>query len=177
MKYLVVGVALLLAGAVVEVFADPYLPASVSNYQKGFDAAEKRVQDSGFGGAFRVPSEVQTLSGTVIAIQGDKLSVRTLAVDPFADPALNDRTIVITSDTKLIQIVPKDPKVFQNELTVSAKSGVTGKPAPVPFTEVVITVADIRVGDSFTVTASENIKTAATFTAQEIQIQPNAAPK
>ncbi|MBI5400894.1 MAG: hypothetical protein HZB12_02175 [Candidatus Yonathbacteria bacterium] len=153
-------------------------PASSENtYQAGFDAAKKRVLESQMGMMLRTSDDIRVLSGTVTAVNGNRITLHTQSANPFDDdPSLSTRTVLITSETKIVKLSQKDPKEMQAEMTAFMKNMQTikgGTPAmpPEPFTRASATATDIAVGISLNITATENIKTAKEFTTSEIQIQ------
>ena len=173
-KYFAISAALLLAGVVIGIFADPYLPASLSNtkkgYATGFDAARTLVEKSGLGNFSRTPDDVRSISGVVTAISGNRMTLRLVSNNPFDDQNLNERSVLIAANTKIIKLVAKDPKAFQAELTEFNKTPQAGS-APQPFTQVIVGTQDIKTGELLTVTAPENIKMMKEFTASEIRIE------
>ena len=162
-KFLASLVAVFIVGGIVGVAVDPYLPSAVSNakkgYQTGFTAARKLVEESRFGSFFKMPDDMRTLSGTVTSIENDKVGIHLTSTNPFDDQILNDRTVVITADTKILKIVGKDSKVLQAELA-KFDSTPTATP-PLPYTQSVGSIGDIKVGQTLTVTTLENVKTEA----------------
>jgi len=178
MKYFSIGVVLFVVGGIVGVVADPYLPASLSSakksYQSGFAAARKVAEESQYGNLFKTPDDIRFVGGTVTAVSGNRLTVHSQLANPFADPALSDRTVLVTADTKIVKFVAKDPKVYQEELATfksSTESKVAGATSPLPTTRIAVDVSSITVGMVVAAVASENIKTMKEFTATEIQIQ------
>lgn len=99
------GAALLLAGVAIGILADPYLPSALSNakkgYQSGFATAKKLVEESRYGNYFRTPDDIRFVGGTVTAINGDRLTIHTASANPFDDPALNERTVLVDANTKV----------------------------------------------------------------------------
>lgn len=178
--YLIAGVALLLAGGIISVFADPYLPASLSNtqkgYQSGFIAAQTLVEDSSLGSFFKTQDDVRAVSGTVTAIDGNRITIHdeSSAINPFDGPAIKDRTIVIDTNTKIIKLTEKTSAMIKAEMDAYLKTLISSS-TPVttsqPYIQTTVDASSIKIGDLLTVTASENVKTVAEFTAQEIQIQ------
>ena len=163
------AVIALLAGIILGVFVDPYLPASISNakkgYQAGFEAAKMLVASSSVGAMFNTPADVRSLSGTVTAIHGDTLTLHVGVTDPFGDPALADRMVTIDASTTIVR------------LTIRPGSPATSKdaiPTPPLFTQTAVNLSGISIDDPLTVTAAENIATAKAFTATGIQIQARA---
>lgn len=183
--YLIAGVALLLAGAIIGVFADPYLPASLSNakkgYQSGFAAAQTFVENSSLGSLSRTQTDVHTVSGTVTAIQGNRITIHSDFVsNPLEGPVVANRIVTIDTNTKVIKLTEKTPAMIDVEMhaliTVQLTKQATSTSVTIsaePYIQTATNASTIKVGDSVTVTAGENIKTLAEFTAQEIQIQPH----
>ena len=157
-------------------------PSGAENtYQEGFNAAKKLVEESSFGMMLRTPDDTRTLSGTVTSVQGNRITIHTQTMNPFEDPALLDRTIIVTKDTKISKLTTKDPKVMQSETEAFMKmmqGDNTGLPTmpPEPFVRAPSDIASIIVGTILNVTATENIKTLKEFTASEIQVQQNMTP-
>lgn len=152
-------------------------PASIGGgtYQEGFDTAKNRVLESAMGAIFRTPDDIRTLSGAVTALNGSKITIHIESQNPFDDPALADRTIVITVGTKITKISQGDPKVFQAEMDTFMKKIQSGKvagspPVPPEPTRTTVGASSIKVGDTITATALENIRTLKEFTASELQI-------
>ncbi len=152
-------------------------PAGTENtYQAGFDAAKKLTLESPMGAMLHTPDDIRGISGTVAAISGNRITIRTQSVNPFEDPSLSERTVVVVNDTKIYKLSQKAPKVMQSEIEAFMKTMQTGKSGTVatpsePFTRTKISVSDITVGDIVNVTAIENIKTMKEFSASEIQVQ------
>jgi len=153
-------------------------PADSSNtYQAGFDAAKNRVLESSMGLMFRAPDDIRTLSGAVTAVDGNQIIIHTESTNPFVDPTLADRTILITSNTKITRISQSNTATFQAEMEAFMKQMQSGKgtggtpPQPPEPVRTTVSASSILVGDTLIVTAVENIKTSKEFTASEIQIQ------
>ena len=159
-------------------FADPYLPVSLSNakkgYQNGFSAAERLVMASSFG-AMMSPSDVHSISGTVGAVNGNKIMVHTVSTDPFADASLADRIVDISTDTKIFTVTQNTQSVLQGKLAVLAEptqaNKGSGTQLPQPVTQTAASATDIAVGDKVTVSAVKNIKTEGEFMASEILVE------
>jgi hypothetical protein len=177
-------VALLVIGAVAGALIDPYLPALVSNskkgYQAGFNAARTLVLNSSLGAFLQTSNnDVRALAGTVTYINGSFLTLHVKSLNPFDDPALADRVIVINASTTVTRITQKDPVAFQAEMAAFLKANAgRAKPAtaPVSFTTAAARVSDIKVGDTINVLAFGNVKTVKEFVAHSIQIQQKVAP-
>lgn len=154
-------------------------PASIGGgtYQEGFDTARARVLESPMGMIFKTPDDIRTISGAVTAISGNQITIHTESQNPFDDPALADRTITLSSDTKITKLSQGAPADFQAEMDAFMKKMQSGKdvgllpPVPPEPARTTVEVSGIKVGDTLTVTATENIKIMKEFTASEIQIQ------
>ena len=161
-------------------------PVGTENtYQAGFDAAKKLVEESTLGNMMRTPDDIRTFSGTVTKVEGNNVTVHgQISMDPFADPALLDRTIIITNDTKIFKLSQKDMKTFQAEIDAFAKKtqkATSGNIPPILPPEAFIRtpsdIAGITAGSQINITAVENIKTMKEFSASEIQIQESLPPQ
>jgi hypothetical protein len=151
-------------------------------FQSGYDAAKKKLQDQGIG---VLPSniEIKSILGTVQNVSGNSIVIKTMHIEnPLSDSDLDLRTIQITSDTNFYQLIQKDYQQFQQELADFQKKA-QEQPnnentdsqqaaAPLPFDKKTITLADIKEGQSITVTANEDIKNKKEFVATEISLQP-----
>lgn len=167
-----------LIGAVAAMLADPYLPASLSNtqkgYQAGFDAAKTLVASSSIGNFFQTPADVRMLSGTVTAISGDRVTFRVQPANPFDDPTLAERTAIADASTIITVQARKDQKTYQADISalVGTRITATGTAAALisPFVTTPASLSDIKVGTSINVSATGNIQSSGEFTASAIQI-------
>lgn len=166
------------AGASFVYFKQAYSSTTGNSYQDGFDAAKKRVLESPMSATLRTPDDIRTISGVVTAVNGNRITIHTQSMNPFEDPTLDDRIIIVTADTKISKLSSKDPKVYQTEMNVFMKNMQSAKPSsnplipPTLFTSTSAVVADIIAGSIISVTAGENIKSTKEFSASEITIQP-----
>ena len=176
-SHIAAGVALILVGAVIGAFADPYLPAVVSNsqkgYQTGFDAAKKVVENSPLGSLVRTSDDVRVVSGTITAINGQQFTLHTqVAINPFETAQLIDRTVLLTANTKVTLSSPKDSKIVQQIMSQPRTSTSTSL-----YNQTAVSASSLKVGDSVLVTATENAQNLAQFSAAEIQILPQLFAK
>lgn len=148
-------------------------------YQAGFDAAKKLVQNSPLGGMIISQNDIRSFSGTVTAINGNRISVRGQASsDPFADPSLNNRTVLITKDTKIFTFTLKDAKTMEAEMSAfmkgSDKKGSVVPPIPPSMSTLTQSdISSIKVESNISVTTTENIKTLKEFSATEVRVGNN----
>ncbi len=174
-----IGIAFLI-GAFAVAFADPYLPASISNakkgYQAGFDAAKTLVENSSLGSFFQTPADVRMLSGTVTAINGNRITFHIQSTNPFDDPTLADRVASIDASTAITMQTRKDQKTYQAGISalvqVHTVAASTTAAIISPFVTTSASISDIKVGTSVNVSAAENIRSLGEFTASAIQIIP-----
>ena len=151
-----------------------------NTYEAGWNAAKARLAASPQFGIMMQQSEVKTLSGAVVSISGNSIAIKTAPLEPLADPMFDNRTIIITSTTKISRMIPRDQSevkkemdAFMKSLQTLPKAGQLAVP-PVPpsmFTQKDATLADIKVGDAIVVIAEGNIKESKEFNAVKIQIQ------
>jgi hypothetical protein len=171
----------LVVGMITGVVFDPYLPAPLSNtergYQNGFSAAKSLVENSAIGSTLlRTPEDIRTLSGMVTVVNGNTITLHTISNDPFADAALSDRMVTIDASTKIVALTQKDPKTLQGEMAAFAKASPASATPPAPFTQTPADRSSITVGTTLSVTAPENIRSTKEFTASEIMISTQVTP-
>jgi len=172
-KQMTLIVVALIVGFVIGAVATYYYVAP-SSYQSGFNASKALVEKSNLGQF--IPNGLSTITGTVTAVQGDRVTIHTDPNNPFADTELAERTVIVDSSTKITKMEPKDPQEFQKEIKAFSSSSPTAtSTAPYPFTKTVAVVSDITTGSTLVVSASGNIQIAKEFTATTIQIQPSTA--
>lgn len=181
-QYIGVLIAGLLVGAGASFVYFKQAPASIGGgtYQDGFDTAKNLVLNSPMGMMFRAPDDIRAISGTVTEVKGDRIVIHTQSQNPFDDPALLDRTIVITKDTKITKITQEDAKALQAKMDAFMKTMETNRqagksdgailPVPPEPTRTTVPASSIAIGETLIATAVENIKTMKEFSASEIQI-------
>ena len=147
-----------------------------TGYRSGFNSAKSLVENSSLGAMLRTPDDIRILPGTVTAVGADRITIHSVSNNPF-DP-LSDRTVLITTSTKITKFTQKDPAMFKAEMDVYTKAAKSKTPPTPPefFTIAAIAATDIKVGDTVMVTATDNIKSLQTFTAAFIQIQVLPVP-
>lgn len=156
-----------------------------NTFQAGWEAAKQRLKDSGF-----VPMmenmEIKMVYGEIKDIKDNQILLKIRPLEPLADPELDDRIIQIQSDTKIYQLVQKNPVEYQKEIEEYNKKineqmknptnmGSTSLVMPEPFIKKSASLSDIKVGQQISVFATNDIKTVKQFTAVEISMQVNPA--
>ena len=172
-NYIVIGMVL----ALVAGMAIGYAGAG-SQYSAQLDKAKK---------AFPSTPTMMSLSGTVKSISGDTIALQTSpSANPFENlPAV--REVRVTSATKIIKNVPKDPTAFQKEMAdyqAAFQKSMGAKPAaltnlPIPpqsFNETALQISDLKAGDMIAVDAGKDVKTVTSFDAVKITVSEAAAP-
>ncbi len=164
---------------------------SQNTYQAGWNAAEQKLVQSGMVPGLNSNIPIKSLSGTVEKIDGNKLTVKTVPLNPLADSSLDERIVDVDSSTKIFQMTQKDPQEYQKEMAAfqktmqsqtqaqisnTANKTNSAKPQtatpPMPFDKKQISLSDLKAGMQISITSSIDIKTAQEFTATEIDIQP-----
>lgn len=178
----ITGSVAFLVGALVGVFSAYSIPFNSANtYQAGFSAAKTLVENSSVGRLLGTnANNVYTLSGTVSAVSGTGFMLHVQSMDPFADPALADRTVLVGSSTEVTKLVPKDPKTLQSEMDAFTKATQAGGDVskiipPTPVSSLPSSISDIANGDFVIVTTTEDISSLKTFSVAQVQIQASTA--
>lgn len=120
---------------------------------------------------------IMGLSGTVESINDKQLLVlaENLDVDEIVDGVSLKRTVMVNEQTKFLLRTPLSPE--EQSKQIEAWSRNTGDvPPPLPYTEKIISIKDIKVGQGVSITADEDIKLKESFTATEVILyqQPEA---
>jgi len=165
------------------------LVKGANTYQAGWDAAKKRLTDSGY-----LPiidnMEIKNISGQVTAVKGSTVALKIRPLEPLADPNLDERIINVDSNTKIYILEQKDQAQYQSEMAEfnkkmqeQLKNPLEPGQAPIPpvgdvgppefFVKKEASISDIKVGMNINVIAADkDIKNAKQFSAAEINLQP-----
>lgn len=149
------------------------------SYQQGYDAARKKIEDAHLFPP--TPTEALKLTGAVKSVGTDSLTVNVALgtmnpLDEIKAPA--ERKVAVTKDTKLSRQAPKSPTEMQKDFEAFQKAVLEGalpSAPPSSFKTEPITLADIKAGDTVTLTAGHDILNEASFTATEIVLTGTAA--
>jgi hypothetical protein len=172
--------ATFLIGILGSTFLDAHLPPKLSNFKKGYArgyengviVTKNRVEKSNLGAFFQTPSDVRVLYGKVTSVANNQLTLHVTSNNPFDSSIIADRIVKVDATTKIAQQVSKDPAVYKKELaayTQKIKDKVAAT-VPFPYVEKVVPFSTIKVGDTISVIASSNIKTAKEFTASQVNM-------
>ena len=164
---------------------DKYLPSFLSNtkkgynigYATGFTTAKSIVEKSTVGGFFKSPDEIKTISGAITSIKGNVLTIHSQSIgNPFDGAVINDRSVTVSSTTKIFEIKNKTPEAYQLEIAEFTKKkyppDVAKNLYPIPYSRTVLEISTLKVGDYVGAISETNIKNVADFIAKEIQLQP-----
>lgn len=171
---LVLGI--IVGGGIVSVyFLQVPVVGSVS-YKAGFDSARKLVEESPTGAIYKIPDDIRAITGVVTKIDGNRITVKSESQNPFVDKNLLERVVVVAKETQITKISRKGDEEFRAKVEEIIKSGATGKgvvtPLPLPPepTRETVGFSSITVGDTVSITATDNIKDKKEFTASAIEI-------
>jgi uncharacterized protein YkvS len=165
------------------------LVKGANTFQAGWEAAKKRLTESGFSPIMGNNLEIKSVFGQVKKIEGKNITLKIRSLEPLADPNLDERTVVVNENTKIYQLEQKNQKDYQKEMdefnkklqeqTKTSALGQIGLLTPPEFfTKKTVALADIKVGQQLTVIAADNIKEAKEIKALEISLQfiPSSIP-
>lgn len=165
------------------------LAISANTFQAGWEAAKKRLADSGFA-APMANLEINNVSGQVTAIQDNAITLKIRPLEPLADPSLDERIVKVDANTKIYTLEQKDQAQYQKEMEdfnkkmqEQLKNPPKPGQAPIPpvgdvgppefFVKKEASISDIKVGMNINVIAADkDIKNAKQFSAAEINLQP-----
>lgn len=149
-----------------------------NTFQAGWDAARTRLVDSGFIMPSGVKREIKTVMGEIKEINDDKITLKIRPLEPLADESLDARIIVVDSATKIYSLEAKDQKEYLVEMTAYANKKPDGKSVTPPdiFKKSEISLTDLKVGQTISITAENDIKEVQEFTALEIDYTKLVVP-
>ena len=168
------------------------LAIGANTFQAGWEAAKKRLADSGFA-APMANLEINNVSGQVTAIQDNAITLKIRPLEPLADPSLDERIVKVDANTKIYTLEQKDQAEYQKEMAdfdkkmqEQLKNPLEPGQAPIPpvgdvgppefFVKKEASISDIKVGMNINVIAADkDIKNAKQFSAAEINLQPAPA--
>ncbi|MFA5099162.1 MAG: hypothetical protein WC461_03070 [Candidatus Paceibacterota bacterium] len=145
-------------------------PAENNSFQAGWDAAKKRLIDSGFISSLGMNAEIKTLNGEIKEINGNKITLKIQPIEPLTDESLDTRIIVVDSTTKIYSMTMKDLKEYQAEVDAYNKKIKTDPKAvsPYPFIKTEVSISSLKTGQLINVIADKDIKEVKEFNAVEI---------
>ncbi|MCF7835728.1 MAG: hypothetical protein K9M15_01260 [Candidatus Marinimicrobia bacterium] len=155
-----------------------------NTFEKGWEAAEKRLAETGFAPMNIEGLESKSVFGDVQEIKNDSIYVKIIPMSPLSDPELDIRIVKI-GDTKIYQLTEKDFEQFDKEMQEFNKKleaqqeklldnpDASFEPIDVPesFNKQEVGLDYIEVGQQVSVVAGEDITDKKEFVAKEIMIQ------
>ncbi|HEX8974271.1 MAG TPA: hypothetical protein VF817_02165 [Patescibacteria group bacterium] len=151
-------------------------------YQKGWDAAKRKLQESN-SGALKEAQSLRSnyVRGIIAAVSADVVTLKSVASsDPLSDPSLENRMVRINGQTKVVLITQKDQEQFQKERQefqskmleqVTGSNDTAQQPTPPSIFDLKeISASDLKPGQNVNVRAEGDISNAAEFTATEIDL-------
>ncbi|MFH1523061.1 MAG: hypothetical protein ABIE43_04575 [Patescibacteria group bacterium] len=165
------------------------VPAGQNTYQSGWEAAKKRLAETGYATGMMNEMEIKSIHGQVEKVEGNKITLKTRPLEPLADPDLDTRIITVDNQTKITMQKQKDQAEYQkemedysqkmqanNEAMMKAEPGEAPAPLtdmpmpPTMYTTKTGSISDIKKDANITITADKNIKNEKQFTALEINL-------
>lgn len=152
------------------------LESGENTFKAGYEAAKKRLADSGFFPMLEM--EIKAVFGEVTEVKDGRLALRIRPLEPLADQDLDTRIILADSHTKIYELAQRDQDEYQKEMEdfsrimqaqMSNPSAETASLTPPEmFTKKEVKITDIRIGQNINVVSDENIRSAKEIRAAEI---------
>lgn len=152
---------------------------TADNFQAGWEAAKKRLVELGFyplsDGA------ITTITGQVVEIGANKITIKIIPFEPLGDPNLDSRVAEVDASTKIYLSSPKDQAEYERELIeynklIERQMKTENEEAEVNPPEYLIKneigIKDIKNGQEITIVSREkDIRNKKQFMASEITAQ------
>ena len=149
-------------------------------FQAGWDAAKKRLVETGFAPEINNEIEVKMVTGEIMGIKDNKINLKINPLTPLADADLDDRIVLINKNSLIYKLVEKNQQKQEEEMKEFEEKIMKNKnlnqefESPMPpefFNKEKIKISDIEIGQRVSVMAQKDIKEVKEFTAEEIIIQ------
>ena len=157
-----------------------YKSTTDDTFQSGWEAAKQRLEEIGYFPMME-GMEITSVNGRVEEVKDNKISLKISPLEPLADSDLDNRIVEVDENTKIYQLVGRDPEQYQKETEEfnqrmqeqMANPEAVTEPVmlPEPYTKQEISLADIEIGQQITVRTEEDIKDIKQFKAIEITVQ------
>lgn len=158
-----------------------------NTFQAGWDAAKKRLVETGFVPEINNEIEMKMVTGEIMGIKNNKINLKINPLTPLADADLDDRIVLINKNSLIYKLVEKNQqkqeeemKEFEEKMREFEEKIMKNKnlnqefESPMPpefFNKEKIKISDIEIGQRVSVMAQKDIKEVKEFTAEEIVIQ------
>lgn len=132
-------------------------------YKNGYNAAREKLRASGL---LTTPVSNNILSGTVVAVGTDTLTVKqnNLDTDPIADGIPDERIVTVAAGTPIYFDTIKTAFEMQRELAALKP----GTPPPVASTRTMAKLSDIQVGQTVYVESKQDVRLLSSIPATQI---------
>lgn len=147
-------------------------------FQAGWEAAKQRLAETGSYYMIDVNNPVLEINGSIKKIENNKITVIIRPFGPLDEPALDERVVIVSNNTTIVQMVEKDDTKFNQEVAEYNQKykdflGRASLPAPYPskLTEKTITISDLRADQVVRVETEDNIREVKEFPAKKITVQ------
>jgi len=143
-------------------------------YKEGYKVARDKCR---FSMVTPPGSPIFNMDGTIRSVSADKIqfTAKNIDTDELVDGISNSRTIMMTTSTvisvRTYLTMEEQTKAFE----AAAKSTDKNKTMPMPYTEKVIKISDLKAGQEIIVIANEDVRLKEEFAA--VQVIVNIMPE
>jgi hypothetical protein len=179
-----IGIVLLILIGIGGGWSVGYQSGNEKGYEKGYGeatfSAEAKLEDYQMT---RAPALSRSVSGTIERVEGNTLYVKIPDVNPIKGTTERILAVKVNDSTVIEQTSPKEETVFRGEMddflsaSASRTSSSTGLKPPTPFILSTVLVTDLRLGQTLSITATEDIGKANEITAASIHSIATLTPQ
>ncbi len=151
------------------------------SFQEGWNAARNRLISIGGFQGVHDDLEIKSISGNVISVSDNKITVKTIPLDILSDPVLEERTVVIDSSTKIYKIFKKSDQEYQEEVNRMKETGDYSQLADSAdgsvsmFYNKEVNKSELKIGDQLLIEAENDIKNLKELSAVKITISNSSS--
>lgn len=170
-KTILIGVSMFILGMAIGVLlVRPFMTPTPCSNNSQERTGQTNISDIDV--SIQATNGIGTISGTVTEIIANRITLHTQTQAQFRDNSFDEHVVLVTAETKIFKLLPKDQNAIQTEIRQSTKIGSVSSSPPEPFSRIKADATSIIVGDKINVMTAGEIKAMKEIIATEIQIQP-----
>jgi hypothetical protein len=143
-------------------------------YASGWAAAKQRLIDTSVFQEISKNVEIKSISGIVKKIDNNIITIVAQPLEPLSDPNMDERFVVVDSNTKITAFIKKSDQQYQKELDEAIKRGNFKQSPDSPdggiteYSSESVSISQIATGSQITINSNEDLRNKKQFTAKEI---------
>ena len=138
-------------------------------YQEGWNAAKQRLYETGALAKIEIEYPIKSVYGVITNIDKNKLYIKISPVEALAEPALDNRIVVIDENTQIYIYVRQDQEFIDRELEEQLQQGLIEEPEL--YFKKEVSISELQPQKTIVVNSTNDIRNEKQFIANEIIIR------